>query len=135
MKKRSLEPSESQIQCAIVEWAKINKIINKYNKEKTIYFGDYLIAIPNGGNRSITEAVRLKKEGVKPGVSDLFFACPSFNGKNKNGLWMEVKNKKGKVTKCQYEWIKLMCDANYEACIVYSVDEGINAIKDHMGIV
>ena len=131
---RRIDPTEHQIQAAIVEWAYKTKMVNKYNPERIIYLKDHLIAIPNGGKRSITEAIRLKKEGVKPGVSDLFLACPSFNGKNKNGLWIEVKSKRGKVSRMQYEWSELMQGCHYAVSFIYSVDEGIQAIKDYLGM-
>ncbi len=126
---RSVEPSEHEIQCAIVEWA-----------NKTIYpplrIGNFLFAIPNGGNRRITEAVRLKKEGVKKGVSDLFFAVPmrQQNDYIRGGLWVEVKSKKGKVSIDQENWLELMRHMGYCTAVVRGVDEGIQAIKDYLGI-
>ncbi len=131
---RKIEPTEHQIQCAIVEWS--NNFGLMGNK-----VGDYLLAIPNGGNRSITEAVRLKKEGVKKGVSDLLLAYPVYRiskyGEEEidaGGLWLEVKSKKGKLSKSQEDWIVLMIAQGYEARVVYSVDEGIQAIKDYLGM-
>ena len=51
-------------------------------------FPDVLIyAIPNGGKRAITEAKRLKEEGVVPGVPDLHI--PAWL------LWIEMKRVKG----------------------------------------
>lgn len=128
---RRIEPTEHQIQSAIVEWAHNLKLTSK------IIIGDYLFAIPNGGNRSLTEGLRLKKEGVKKGVSDLFLAYPvSFNwGEDwKHGLFIEVKTKKGKVSVFQSEWINLMKENRYEAVVVRSLDEGIQAIKDYFRI-
>ena len=135
---RSVNPTEHQIQCAIVEWANTNK----YDGYKTIGFN--LIAIPNGGNRSITEGVRLKREGVTAGVSDLFLAIP-ITGYRKtptgggwcghlSGLWLEVKTKKGKVSEKQQSWMRLMRMCGYEAVVVKSIDEGIQAIKDYLGM-
>jgi hypothetical protein len=138
---RSIFPSEHQIQCAIVEWANIFTI-EKY--EQSINGGlilikrkiiDYLLAVPNGGNRSITEALRLKREGVKRGVSDLFFAHPSFGrGFFYHGLWIEVKSKKGKLRKEQKEWMLFMSNVGYKCVEVRTVDEGIQAIKDYLGM-
>jgi len=53
-----------------------------------------IFAIPNGGNRSITEANRLKAEGVEPGVFDIYI--PEWH------LWIEFKRTKGgKISKDQ----------------------------------
>ncbi len=128
---RRLNPSEHQIQCAIAEWAKNTN--TRYGKNK---IGDFLLAIPNGGNRSITEALRLKKEGVKSGVSDLFLCIPVINNyeDHSHGLWIEVKSKKGRLSKEQIEWMDLMKSQHYEAVVVKSVDEGIDAIKCYLGV-
>lgn len=138
---RRIDPTEHQIQCAIVEWANIFGI-EKYEqlangdliirKRKVI---DFLLAVPNGGKRSITEAIRLKKEGVKMGVSDLFFAHPSMGERSFNhGLWIEVKSRKGKLSKEQKEWMILMSNVGYKCVEVKSVDEGIQAIKIYLGM-
>lgn len=133
---RKIEPSEHQIQCAIVEWA--NKTKMPYGEN--IRIGDFLLAIPNGGNRSITEAVRLKKEGVKKGVSDMFLAIPRaipydpFDFFTISGLWIEVKTNKGKISNEQKEWVNLMNKTGYLAIVVRTIDEGIKAIKDYLGM-
>lgn len=128
---RRVEPTEHQIQAAIVEWANVN------NYEGVI-IGGYLLAIPNGGYRHIAEAKKLKKEGVKAGVSDLFLAIPKFNGvenpKFPYGLWIEVKALKGKISENQKLWNAKMNCIGYATKIVRTVDEGIQAIKDYLGM-
>lgn len=53
----------------------------------------WMHAIPNGGNRNIREAARLKRQGVKAGVWDIFLPAPR-NGYH--GLYIEMKNPNGK---------------------------------------
>jgi hypothetical protein len=53
--------------------------------------GKLLFAIPNGGSRHPAEAVRLKAEGVRPGVLDLFYM--EARG-NYHGLFIEMKRRK-----------------------------------------
>ena len=43
--------------------------------------------VPNGGRRSITQAMKFQKRGVVPGVPDLYI--PAWR------LWIEMKRKKG----------------------------------------
>ena len=53
-----------------------------------------IIAVPNGGKRAISVAKKLKAEGVKRGVPDLFI--PELK------LWIEMKKVKGGSVK--NEW-------------------------------
>jgi hypothetical protein len=53
-------PTEHFEQCELVMWF------------RQTYFGVRVFAIPNGGQRSISTAARLKAEGVCAGVPDLF---------------------------------------------------------------
>jgi hypothetical protein len=53
-------------------------------------------AVPNGGARSITEAKRLKDEGVTSGVSDLALVLPSGQA-----AFIEVKTPKGVLSDAQ----------------------------------
>jgi hypothetical protein len=139
--KRSIYPSESAIQQAIVEWA-------KHINVRSYKLSDFLIKIPNEGKRSFKNGKIMKKEGLRKGVSDLFLALPirekptrtiSISSGGcisiiKPGLWLEIKSKKGKLSIAQMEWITLMALMGYEATCVYSVDEGIQAIKVYLGM-
>lgn len=95
---------------------------------------DYMYAIPNGGKRGKLEAARLKKQGVKAGVSDIHLTLP-YNGLN--GLWIELKRPivKGKskptVTKTQKEWIKRMNENGHRAVVAYGYKEARAAIESY----
>lgn len=65
------------------------------------YPGVRIFAIPNGGFRNKAVAVKLKAEGVKKGVPDLFI--PEWN------LWVEMKRTKGgRLSPEQKDWIKYL---------------------------
>lgn len=66
----------------------------------------YVAAIPNGGFRRITEAVRLKDEGVRAGIGDLILLAP-------HGIaaFMELKAGRGSLSDEQIGF-RSMCRRN-----------------------
>ena len=57
--------------------------------------------VPNGGHRQISVAKRLKDEGVRPGVPDLF--APAWL------LWIEMKRTRGgRLSADQKDWIEYL---------------------------
>lgn len=96
--KQKRKTPEADLQIAIVEW--FNLAYPDHAK--------WLHHSPNGGKRSISEAVRFKKMGTKAGFPDLVLyhvreeteSLPRFNG-----LAIELKAKKGnRFTKEQLDW-------------------------------
>lgn len=115
-----MTPRETHEQQALIKWSKYHPICSKY-----------LIAIANGGSRHLLEAVKLKKEGVKAGVSDLLLAYPSCG---RHGLWIEMKRKgKHVVSPEQSEWIRLMQGVGYAAHIAVGWEDGVRIIKEYLG--
>lgn len=87
--------SESGNQQALLCWCNQNLI--KYPELK------WLTAIPNGGYRDKITAGKLKAEGVKSGVPDLFLPI---RRSQFVALWIEMKKPDvGKTSKEQDEWI------------------------------
>ena len=82
-------PTEHQEQVALIHWAKM--------RSATLPELGLLFAIPNGGERHLFVAKKLKAEGVKPGTPDL--CLPVARG-GYHGLFIEMKRMKGgRVTK------------------------------------
>jgi hypothetical protein len=79
-------------------------------------------AVPNGGTRSKRAAARLKREGVRAGVSDVCCAYPSAR---RHGLWLEFKAPGGTITTEQQAWIDESLRLGYEACVCWSAGEAI----------
>lgn len=91
-------PTEHEEQRELVRWFR-----------KT-WPGVRIFAIPNGGQRSMATAARLKAEGVSSGVPDLF--VPAW------GLWVEMKRSKGgSVSAEQKDWITYLESVEF-CCIV-----------------
>lgn len=100
--------SEHAHQTALFAWAAI--LANTGRWELSLLF-----AIPNGGLRDKITAAKLKAEGVKPGVSDLFLPVP--RGKW-HGLFIEMKilgNEKPKPAQVQF--MNDMKKMGYGACV------------------
>lgn len=89
----------------------------------------WIFSIPNGGLRSKVTAARLKAEGVKAGVADIFL--PSASGKW-NGLFIEMKAEKGKLSEKQTEFFKAMLAADYLCVVCFGADQAITAIKSYL---
>ena len=96
-------------------------------------YADLLIHIPNGGYRkNAFEGWRLKQQGVRAGVSDLFLPVAR-NGCH--GLWIEFKAAPpfdAVVSDAQKEWIGLMSKEGYAAYICKGVTEAADVLKGYL---
>lgn len=132
---KHIEDSEQQ---ALFEWAAMKRIKIDDNH---VFLIDYLFAIPNGGKRNAREAGRMRKQGVKPGVSDIFLPMPM---SDKHGLWIELKKprwcfkfnseRERAVTKHQRDWIERMRQVNYRAEICYGWLEAKDEIENYLNL-
>lgn len=92
---------------------------------------ELMFHIPNGGSRHPVEAARLKAQGVKAGVSDIFLPVPR---NEYHGLWIEMKREKGgRVTEAQTEWIARMREQGYCAVVAHGFEEAKGAIERYYG--
>lgn len=101
-------PTEHDEQVALFQWADLAK-------------GEYpelalLFAIPNGGKRHIVTAMRLKDEGVKPGVPDV--CLPVARG-GYHGLFIEMKRTGGRVSPEQQKWLSALRKQRYQTHLCY----------------
>lgn len=82
-----------------------------------------LFAIPNGGYRHKATAEKLKLEGLKPGVPDIF--VPDWR------LFIEMKRTKGgRVSKDQADWIEYLQACGYIVVVARGWEEGIRLCRD-----
>ena len=99
------QPTEEQEQAAVMEWA---MLMEKQYPELALLFH-----IPNGADRHPAVAAKLKKQGVKAGVPDLFL--PVARG-GFHGLWVEMKRQKGgRLSDEQKAWIEALTAEKYLA--------------------
>ena len=82
-----------------------------------------IFAIPNGGLRSKSQAMKLKVEGVVPGVPDLFI--PAWR------VWVEMKKAKGgKLSQEQQLMIKYLQSVNYCVIVGHGAEDAINQLTE-----
>jgi hypothetical protein len=87
------------------------------------YKGIRIIAIPNGGQRNIATAARLKAEGVMRGVPDLY--VPAWM------LWIEMKKSSGgRVSPEQKDWHNYLQSINQNVIITAGFENAKLQIED-----
>ena len=99
---------EDRIHSAIVEYL-------KYAQPKALY-----THIANEGKRSKFERYKIKILGLKAGMPDLMFFDRT---QTYNGLAIEVKANKNKVTQAQDFWLKSLEENGWRCAVVYSFEE------------
>lgn len=76
----------------------------------------WIFAVPNGGKRNRITAMKLKAEGVRSGVPDLFI--PSLM------LFIEMKKPLGgKVSDNQKKWLDYLKEVGYKAEVANGFEE------------
>lgn len=110
---------ESKLQQACVRWFNL-----QYPHWRMLLF-----AVPNGGSRSLTEAVRFKKEGVVPGVSDLILLVP--NSKMQI-LCVEMKTRRGQQTENQKFFQISIENSGNKYAVCRSFDDFVAIVKNHL---
>lgn len=120
---KHLEQQEAE---ALFRWVQLNEAAFPALK---LFF-----AVPNGGARPkkhgfSPEAVRMKKSGVRAGVSDyiLLSARGGFNG-----LVLELKAGKNKPTKAQKEFLDRAAAAGYKAAWCSGWDTARRIIEEYL---
>lgn len=85
--------------------------------------------IPNGGSRNKAEAARLKGQGVRPGVPDLFVPVPKGGYA---GLFIEMKTVNGRVSEAQKRWLRLLKQNGYCTRVCWRFEEAKNTIDRYI---
>ena len=116
-----MKTNESKEQEALFDWA---VLAESHRPELKL-----LHHIPNGGYRNKITAARLKCEGVKPGVPDLFL--PVARGKF-HGLYIEMKAEKGRLTDNQKHWIEKLRQNNYAVEVCWSWENAMKVIINYL---
>jgi hypothetical protein len=114
--------SEHASQVALFQWA--GYVAVEYPQLRLMF------AIPNGGQRHIAVAARMKAEGVKRGVPDIFMAVPNANFA---GCWIELKTRSGRVSPEQWYWINSLTAAGYAVYVARSWEQAARHLLEYLG--
>ena len=124
-----------RIRIMVVDIKRKRKSIEHIDQVKVVqhiraFYPDCIIAaIPNGGDRSPQERVRLHSEGVLAGMPDLCVLEP------KNGfyaLFVEMKTKAG-VVSAKQSAVGLQLNAKgYRSVVARSANEAIKTIEEYL---
>lgn len=118
----SWQPTEEQEQAAVMEWA---MLMEKQAPELAL-----LYHCPNGADRHPAVAAKLKKQGVKPGVPDLFL--PVARG-TAHGLYIEMKRQKGgRVSEDQKAWMEALTQQGYVCVVARGAEEACDVIWHYL---
>ena len=89
-----------------------------------------IFAIPNGGHRHPAVAARLKAEGVRSGVPDIFVAVSDL----RPGLFIEMKAGKNKQSPNQVEWMRKLGSQGYHCCVCYSAADALRDLLEYLAL-
>jgi len=119
-----MKREEAQQQAIVVKWARSMAI---YQPQKYPFLG-LLHASLNGVPLTVVQRSIAKGQGQLNGVCDLFLPVPR-NGFN--GLFIEMKSKKGVLSDDQKEFIKNVKVCGYRAEVCYSANEAIDVLENY----
>ena len=109
--------AEHEEQKALIKWCRLHPVAKR------------IFAIPNGGLRHPAVGRKLKSEGVRPGVPDLFLPVPRGNF---HGLFIEMKAKGGRVTSQQSEELEELTGDGYMTAICWGWDSARDTIESYL---
>ena len=135
----TLVPTEHDEQRAVINWA-VNYAALRWSHLCLPDKRFPLAAIPNGGDRHVAVAARLKAEGVSAGMPDLFLAVPTVHASVSRpgmhgycGMFVEMKRRKGgRVSAVQSAWHEYLARQGYRVVVARGSDEAIEAITDYL---
>lgn len=122
--------SESDHQKAFFCWCALNR--SRFPEL------EFAFAIPNGGKRDKITAARMKAEGARPGVPDIFLPVPRDNWRVRGvlirlaGLFIEMKVGKGTTSTDQLKYHQFLLEGGYQVAVCYSWIEAAQAVEQYL---
>ena len=114
--------TEAQHQEALFQWWSL--VHHRYGLPECA-----LIHIPNEGRRSVQTALRLKRQGMRKGVSDILLCA---HNATYHGLWIELKRWGGRATQEQLEFLDAMKDSGYDGAVCVEWESARDKIVEYL---
>ena len=115
--------SEHNEQAALMQWWQLASL--RFGIPEPLLF-----AIPNGGLRNRITGAKMKAEGVRAGVPDLFLAVPAMGY---NGLFIELKQEHaGRTSSAQDAMLSLLEAQGYRTAVCHGWHNAAFTIKAYL---
>jgi hypothetical protein len=88
-----------------------------------------VFAVPNGFLRTESMRLRAWREGVHPGVPDIFIP---FASKGFHGLFIEFKSARGTLTKAQNDYLNLARARGFKAEVARSAEQALKIFSEYL---
>lgn len=114
--------SESAQQKALFCWA----ALSKYCWPEL----EFMYAVPNGGQRNIMTAARMKAEGVKRGVPDICLPVRRLTNQRSylSGLYIEMKVGTNKLSEGQAKYKNFLENQGYFYAVCFTFEQARDAV-------
>lgn len=120
--------SESSQQKALFCWAALNK--DCWPELEFMY------AVPNGGQRNIMTAARMKAEGVRKGVPDICLPARRLTNQRSylSGLYVEMKIGTNKLSEEQAKFKKFLENQGYFHAICFTFEQARDVVLWYLNL-
>lgn len=103
---------EHKLQCSVIDY------LDAFGRPDLFWF-----AVPNGDFRHVNTALRLKAEGVKPGVADICILKPYGRC-----AWLELKAKRGSLSDHQVGFATRCTNLGHDWGTAKTLDEAVELL-------
>ena len=121
--RRKRRELEHELQVSVMQWCQL-QVVAKARPELA-----WIMAVPNGGDRHPAVAAKLKAEGVKSGVPDLFLPVPRGG---RHGLFIELKAGKNTPDANQVRWAEWLHSQGYCVATCWTFDAAVLTLTEYL---
>lgn len=121
MKLQNMRRSEDTEQMLLMDWAAGAE--SRYPELRWLHH------IPNGGSRNGAEAAKLRRMGVKKGISDI---CLPFPHGRYHGLYIEMKYGRNVTTQEQRDFLRDMAEAGHCVAVCHDARSAADMVEQYV---